>query len=533
VLAAVVAAAAALVACSSPPQVVGISPTRGAVDVRSSDAITIQFDRPMDRASVAVRFHVEPQVQGAVSWASDHALSFEHVPFDPSSRYQVVLDAGYRDAHGDANSLRHSWTFRTEAAPTLTGAAPGPGDRDIDPASYLTLTFSREMDAGSLVGAISLVPSSPFVIHLDAGDPRRVVLTPQSLLEPRTGYEVTVSRDARDVDGNRLGADAAVAFTTGDFRPLRHWVGFIAETAPGSGGFGLWIVDENRLPRRLVSSPVSSFSWSADGSRLLLHSPTGTWTDQPLAGASAALPFQGEWADYLAPGLGYAFLDQGGLKVLRPDGSSAAVAGGVTEATVAPGGERLAFVTRDPSGPERAAEIDGYDAVLRARYRLQTEAEPVDGLAWSPDGQSLAYRLDAVDAAHRQVRVVSMRDGGTVTVATGDVSAPAWQAGGQHVFFTATVTAAGGTVTKAFRAAVTGGAPFVPSAATGMPGDQGVDVESLSPSVDGHQLAFVSDSGGRPGVWTMNADGTGLTQLTGPDPDSFPYSARAVSWTPT
>jgi Tol biopolymer transport system component len=60
-----------------------------------------------------------------------------------------------------------------------------------------------------------------------------------------------------------------------------------------------------------------------------------------------------------------------------------------------------------------------------------------------------------------------------------------------------------------------------------------VRVRELSPSPDGHQLAFVGDAGGRTGVWTMNADGTGVTQLTDPGQESFPYSSHGVAWTPS
>jgi hypothetical protein len=528
------AAAALLMACGSPPQVVEISPQRGAVDVRSNETVRVRFDRPMDRASVARHFHVEPSVQGALRWTVDGALAFEHVPFNASTQYRVVLDPGYRDAQGATNPLRHSWTFRTESPPALSGSSPGPGERDVDPAAYITLTFSREVDPGTMAGAIGLSPSAPFAIHQDPTDARRVILAPQSLLAPRTGYAVTVSRNARDVDGNRLGAGAAVSFTTGAFRPLRHWISFIAEPSPGSGGAGVWIVNESKVPRRLVDGPVSSFSWSADSSRLLLRSLTGGWTDQPLDGAPAALPFQAEWADYLAPGRGYAYLDHGRLQVLRPDGSVVQVATDVTGATVSPGGGRLAFATRDPSGAGSATEIDGYDTDLRVRYRLQTEPEPIDGLAWSPDGQSLAYRLVATDSARRQVRVRSLRDGSSVTVATGDVSAPVWQADRQHVFFTAAVPAPSGPVAKAFRAAVSPpGASGTLSAGAGMPGGQDLAVGSLSTSPDGHQLAFVPDGAGRSGVWEMNADGTGLTRLTDPDPGRFPYSCLGVTWTPS
>jgi Tol biopolymer transport system component len=108
-----------------------------------------------------------------------------------------------------------------------------------------------------------------------------------------------------------------------------------------------------------------------------------------------------------------------------------------------------------------------------------------------------------------------------------------WEADRQHVAFTATVPVAGGTVSKAFRFAVGDGVRHVLTAAAGLPSGQGVDVDQLSPSPDGHQLAFVSTAGGRQGVWTMNVDGTGLTQLTDPDPNGFSYSVRDVAWTPS
>jgi hypothetical protein len=531
------AAAALLTGCGTPPQVLEISPSRGASDVNSSAPITVRFDRPMDRRSVAQHFKVLPAAQGTLTWIGSDELAYEHAPLAPSSRYQVVLEPGYQDAQGNANSLRHSWTFTTESAPTLSGSGPGSGDQGVDPASYLSLNFTRQMDPNTLAGAISLFPPTPFVIHQDAADPRRVVLAPQSLLEPRTGYRVMVDQDAMDVDGNHLGSVASVSFTTGAFRPLDHWISFIAESPPTPGAAagssssgGLWIVDGNRLPRQLLSATTTAFAWSDDGSRVLLRGASGGWTDQPLDGPGTTLPITGDWAAYLSSGLGYASLSGGTLQMLGPDGSRVAVASGVTGAAVAPGGERLAFATHDAAG---ATEIDGYDADLRTRYRLQTEADPVDGLVWSPDGLSLAYRLDTADAAHRQIRVRSLHDGTTSTVATGAVSTPSWQADRQHVVFAAAVPAPGGGMeSKAFRFTVGDGVAHTLSAASGMPSGQGPQVDQLMPSPDGHQLAFLSSSDGRASVYSMNADGTGLTELTDPDPSRFPYSCREVAWTP-
>lgn len=526
------AAAALLTGCESPPQVVQIDPARGQANVRSSQPVDIQFDRPMDRASVESHFRIVPAVQGSLRWVSDEELAFDHRPFNPSSQYQVALEPGYRDARGTVNTLRHSWTFVTEAAPVLADSSPGQGDRDVDPASYVTLTFSRQMDLGSVAGAATLSPATSFTVRADPTDPRRVVLVPRSMLDPGKRYSVAISADARDVDGNRLESGGVLLFTTGALRSLHHWVGFIAEPTAGGPSAGVWVVNENRVPRQLVSGPVTAFTWSPSGSRLLVRGEDGAWTDRPLAGPGISLPIHAGWADYLAPGDGYAFLDGGTLQILRPDGRSLVVATGVGDVATSPDGGTLAFVVTGTGAAGHGSEIDAYDVDLHARYRLQAEPAAVDGLAWSPDGLGLAYRVDPGDPQHRLLRVRSLRDGSVTTVATGPLSPPLWQADRQHLFATAPVATGTGTVTKVFRFAISGPAAS-PRAADGLPPDAGVDVSSLSPSADGHQLAVISEATGLPAVWLMNADGTGLTQLTSYDPEEFPYSCRAVAWTPT
>jgi Tol biopolymer transport system component len=67
-----------------------------------------------------------------------------------------------------------------------------------------------------------------------------------------------------------------------------------------------------------------------------------------------------------------------------------------------------------------------------------------------------------------------------------------------------------------------------------MPTSPGVSVGALSPSADGRQVAFLSGSNSPvTEVWLMNADGTGVSQLTTFDQDVFPYQCGEVAWTPT
>lgn len=508
-----------------------VSPRPGATDVPSNQPISVRFDRPVDRASVAARFHLEPTTPGSIHWSDDRTMTFEHPPLRAETRYSVVLEPGYRDAMGNVQGLRHSWHFTTEAPPVLAGSSPGDGESGVDPAAYISLTFSRPMDLDSLTAAISLSPSVQVRLWSNPGDPRRVILAPRSLLQPNSSYSVAVTTLARDVHGNPLRVGSLISFTTGHLRRLQHWIGVVARSPSAEdGGGGVWIVNEDRIPRPLVSAPVSSFSWSPTGDRLLVRSQSGVWTDQPLEGTGAVLPVQASWAAYLAPPRGYAYLEGSVLRLLSPRGAVAEVATGVAEAAVAPQGTRIAFVSPRPQG----SEVDVYDVDLRTQYRLLTEPQGVDGLTWSPDGLALAYRLLATDPDRRQLRVRLLQGPSSViTVATGDVGVPTWQADSRHLVFRARVRTQAGLVWKAFRLPVGGPSPGQLTATQGMPGPAGLEVEQLSPSPDGHEIAFLSSDGGLSQVWLMNADGTGLTQLTRFGVGGFDYLCSQVAWTPS
>ncbi|HEX6548927.1 MAG TPA: Ig-like domain-containing protein [Candidatus Dormibacteraeota bacterium] len=512
-------------ACDSPPQVVAISPERGAQQVPSNADVSIRFDRPVDEASVASHFSVHPEVSGKVAWTSPAQLVFRHDPFRPSTAYTVRLNGGYRDAAGHVNSLNHGWSFRTEAAPVLTGSVPAAGEQNVDPAAFVTLAFSRPMDLASLASAVSISPAMRFVLRTDPADNRRTVVSPLTILDPGTSYSVTVTGDARDVDGNLIASGVTLEFATGAMRPLRHWVTFSAEG--GGTNAGVWVVDESRLPRQVTPAPVSDFSWSLDGSHLLLRSPGGTWTDAEVGAGVQDLPFAGDWAAFLAPGLGYAVLDQEQLQVFR-DGQVEAIDSGVRSVSVSPNGLSLAYAVATAAG----YEVRGYQVELRSHYRLGQEPARVDSLAWAPDGSKLAYRLASADAGRHLLRVRDLAGpGGVRTVAIGAVSGPEWQADSKHLILAATVLGPQGPVSRAFRVSVSDSATIPLTLDAAIPDPSATAVADPVPSPDGHQVAFLAPDPGGDQVWLMNVDGTGLHQLTQYDPRSFPYSCKAVSWT--
>jgi hypothetical protein len=514
---------AALTSCGgSPPQIVDYAPERGTQDVSTAAPIRITFDHDVNKPSVESRLHLVPATAGTVNWLSTRQLTYEHPTLTPSTTYQVVLESGYTDLLGNTYQLRHHWSFITEGPPNLASATPANAEGGVDPAAYLILNFTRDMNGASLQGAITITPPVPFNVRLDPADGRRAVIAPSSLLTPSTTYTIGVTTAALDADGNQLVHAQSLAFNTGTIRLLRHWVAFAADSATGSSG-GLWIVNESGFPRQLFGgASVQSFSWSPEGDRILIQGDAESWSVFTPGQDPAQLGFHATWAAALGSGLGYAFIDDNGaLHRLAADGTDTLIAKVVAEAAVAPGGERLAFIEVGA----QSSVIWGYDVGLNTQYQLTQEASPILDLAWAPAGNRIAYLRQDVGAISLRIRNLT-GTAETLSIASGDIGSPTWLPDSTHIVFAAATPTVAGTVHKAFVVNVVA-PPAALTPALGLPSDPSIDVANPVPSPDGHQIAFVSADQ----VWLMNGDGTRPTPLTKFDPQSFPYSCRTPAWT--
>ena len=514
---------APLAACGgSPPQIVDYSPERGTIDVSTAVPIRITFDHDVDKQSVASRMLLVPATVGTVTWLGPRQLEFQHSTLLPKTTYEVVLQPGYRDVAGNAYALRHHWTFTTEGPPSVAGSTPANLDSNVDPASYLAIDFTREMDPSTLSNAITIEPSVPFSVRLDPTDAKRAVVAPDSLLTPATTYTVNVGTAALDAHGNQLDRDQTIVFHTGPARQLHHWVAFTTALRDGSSG-GVWIVNESGFPRQIFSgSSVRSFSWSPDGASLLVQTDVVSWSVFTPGTGATTLPFTATWAAALAAGRGYVYMQSDGtLHRWSTDGADEVIATNVSQAAVAPGGLRVAFVKSGGS----ASTLLGYDVGLRSQYELASEAGPVSELSWSPAGNRIAYLRQDTSGIALRVRSLTGQ-AATTTIATGSIAHPTWLPDSTHVVFAAGVVTPSGIVRKAFLINVVA-PPAALTAALALPSSTAFDVSDPVPSPDGHQIAFVSQDQ----VWMMNADGTRPTALTRFDPASFPYSCRTPAWT--
>ena len=520
----VVTLLAGAVACGgAPAQIVDYSPLRSSKEVSTLAPVQITFDHDVDRASVESRLHLVPSVSGSIKWTNGHQLEYQHDKLATGQTYEVVLEDGYSDLAGNVYELRHHWSFDTELPPRFAGSTPSDGDGGVDPADYVAVTFSRAMLESSVATAIAFTPEVRFGVRIDPSDSRRVIVAPNSLLQPNTTYRMLVTQIAKDTDGNLLDHFRSITFKTGAARPLHHWIAFAAENTAGSSG-GLWIVNEAGIPRELVaSSAVNAYSWSPDGQQLVFATADG-WATFAPGGGTESLGFSAIWAAALAPGLGYVYLDASGSLYRAPQsGADYVISTLVTTAAVSPSGERVVFAQDQVDSTTR---IWGYDVGLRSRYALAAEPTSVSNLSWAPNGNRIAYLRH--DAGTVTLRVRNLTGSASMTsVVHGDISAPAWLHDSDHMVMSASVTGDSGIVSKAFVINVASPPPSL-TIGLGLPALANVvDVSNPVPSPDGHQIAFISGDQ----VWLMNADGTRPTPLTRFDPGTFPYSCLMPAWT--
>ena len=515
-----------LAACGGqPPYIVDYAPQRGAIEVSTAAPIKITFDHAVDQASVESRIRLMPKTSGNVRWLSNRQLIYEHETLRPSTAYEVVIDAGYRDFAGNTYTLRHRWLFTTEGPPSLNGSVPANADTGVDPAAYLTLSFTRAMNLASIKSALAITPSVPFNVRLDPADNRHAIIAPSQLLAPNSTYEVAVYTNARDIDGNELNRDFVVTFKTGAVRPLHGWVTF-STTSMLASQSGLWIVNESGFPRQLFeSNTVTAFGWSPAGESLLAQVDGKTWQRFTPGTGLTPLSFPGIWAAALASGMGIVYIDDfGALRYQSSNGRDEKIADEVVEAAVAPNGLRLAYVhgATDPN------QVWGYDVGLRASYLLANDSARVSNVTWAPGGNRIAYLRNETGNVALRIRNLTGAAATSTVASALDIGAPSWFPDSTHVVFAAGLDTPTGPLHRAFVINALAG-PVAINAASGLPAGAGINLSSPIPSPEGHQIAFLNDNQ----VWLMNADGTRPTALTTFDAETFPYLCRALVWTRT
>jgi len=118
---------------------------------------------------------------------------------------------------GSANGSIASFTTASLLSFGVVSTTPTDDATEVPLSSTITVTFNRDVDPATLVGAItvsSLISDLPGVISYNSTT-KTAIFTPGTPFAPLTVYTVTVESKVKSEDGVRLPAPYIFSFTTG------------------------------------------------------------------------------------------------------------------------------------------------------------------------------------------------------------------------------------------------------------------------------------------------------------------------------
>jgi hypothetical protein len=245
---------------STPDMIRSFAPDRNSEVVLGSSqgtrlSIGINFEVPMDRASVQAAFTTDPPTEGVFYWSQslpknyyDYTGSYPYdsapagyrevvsagelttyrnirsLRFVPRGRdtfvdatYRVMLSTAARDSAGNRMRFPLAFSFATiQGSTTLTRiqTQPEDGARGVDPLnqSVIRVTFPKKMDHASVEAALTMEPSSTPIFLWPAEN--QLILYVGGPLRTGAHYVVRIGVGAMDLDGVPLPEPFEFSFET-------------------------------------------------------------------------------------------------------------------------------------------------------------------------------------------------------------------------------------------------------------------------------------------------------------------------------
>jgi Tol biopolymer transport system component len=283
-------------------------------------------------------------------------------------------------------------------------------------------------------------------------------------------------------------------------RPLKY----ITPVVAGNDSMVYFIADAPNLATPGSPNPDNLYCVKTDGTGLKRLTHNGASTPRWRRGVDGYITFAGTASD------------SGNVFAVRPDGTGlrllAAVPG--RNPVLSPDGTKVAYIV----GPQQEAELWVLDMVASDRRRIAGGAGSAAWFpAWDPDGRRLAYTYGAPQ--HGQaIHVVRVEGAVRDTAVTNpsdqrySMQRPAWSPDGRRIAVQWSEESGRGS-----RIAIID-LPTRGIRILDVPPPRGLDtVRDECPwwFPDGKRLVFHSDRSGNSDIWSINDDGSGLTQITG------------------
>ena len=209
---------------TTPPAVISTIPANGTTGNSISTPITVNFSEVMDAETItSATFTVRSgstDVPGTVSYSGTTATFTPAGNWAYSTSYTAMVTTGARDLAGNALASNYIWNFDTGSAldttpPTVVSTNPLKNATGVAVNASISVTFSEEMDASSIVAAAFILTGGgnnlPCMVNYSGA---QATFTPTSTLASNTTYTATMTTLVEDVAGNPMAGNYTWAFTT-------------------------------------------------------------------------------------------------------------------------------------------------------------------------------------------------------------------------------------------------------------------------------------------------------------------------------
>lgn len=548
------------------PTVVSVSPADGASSVDVGSSILITFDRLMDTQKVIAGLTLQPDITYQASWNGTILTLSPTRPMAYGTTYTVRIGDPAVDTDG-TKLPPFVASFKTvDAGLRVASLVPAPNSAGVSIYSQIAVMFAEPIDPSSIAGAIKLTPpvsgsiaaitlpddtaptanptasetaattSSPTPAASGTAavpGPNVLVFTPDNPLAAHTTYSVTLSSTVKRTDGQVSSGDTW-SFITGE--APTNALNQIAFLSARSGVDNVWLMNYDGSNQREVTSelvPVSGYDISGDG-LTIVYSAAGIVKKMSISGDSTTTLTSGgnfEYAPTITP-------DGTGVVVGRRDASGQDM-----------GYWRYSFVSGTDTRqitPDGAPGLGSVSLGSESLIGTQGMSSWAGRAAFTPDGTSMLM----VRGSDNAVELVDMTGANQPDVLDlQGTSRPVWVQADNAFYVTAS---ADHGVTWALWSITTSGSATIVSpawsdiASTGSSlalivkgGDGSNHLEFLATpdgpatmltddpvysesgpsfSPDGGIVVFARTSSSTPnipaGIWAINTDGTGLTNLS-------------------
>ncbi len=414
---------------AQPPEIVSVSPRKGAEEVKTDTFIRITFSKEMDKKSVEDNFAINPQVKGKFSWeipldskhptGQGNTLIFHpEKELVPSTTYIVSLGMVVKDAQGKPLATSYFTTIAQllyiDRENIWIANADGSRRKNLThtPGNYL-----RPMWLKGNEKIIFELDSDLWMMNRDGNDKKplttgKAVVSHESLPSPDGGKVAFLSKD-----GEIRVVDVEKGTETKIFSPEN----------PKKSNLGLgcpfaWSPDSDYLLHNRLSKGKILDIWTASSDGKEKKPLTkNRWESN-------------DWGFKFSPdGKKIAYAVEGVLYTMDSDGSNKKKVSGDAELnedkfSFSPDGKRILFLTNYNIW---TVNTDGSD------LRQLTEGNNSNYLSWSSNGEKLVFTKSDEEKNTNDIWIVNREGKNQVTLTREKIvlEHPVFSSDGRHLAF--------------------------------------------------------------------------------------------------